>query len=435
MAHKCIIAKISAVEEIPGADKIHVAIVLGERVVVSKEWGVDHIGVFFPVDVQLSEEYCRENNLFRDATKNKDNTKKGFFESNRRVRAQPFLGVKSEGYFAAFESIAYTGVKVGGGWPQFTQGYEFDELNGHKICQKYFSEATLKVKGEANKTKTAKLDFSPLFEKHVDSAQFKHYAESIPAGALLHFHAKVHGTSARMGFLPVLQELPKWQKAINWLFRKEVYKPKYDYDYVVGTRNVVLKDNQKEGFHGSEQFRYDVLEMVKPFLQKGMTIYGEIAGFANGKPIMPKHAIKALKDKRYTEKYGDEVTYTYGCKEHEFRFHIYRITQLMEDGEHIDYTQAQIDKFCEKTGLLGPLNVTSPFVYDGNVEGLRFMVEAHTERQEVLTADYIDPSHISEGIIIRVDDGGFTPKFYKSKSYAFRVMEGMVEVADPEDAS
>lgn len=59
MAHKAIIAKISAVEEIPGADKIHLATVLGEKVVVSKEWGVDHIGVFFPVDVQLSEEYCR----------------------------------------------------------------------------------------------------------------------------------------------------------------------------------------------------------------------------------------------------------------------------------------------------------------------------------------------------------------------------------------
>lgn len=44
MAHKAIVAKISEVIEIPGADKIHVAKVLGENVVVSKEWGVGFEG-------------------------------------------------------------------------------------------------------------------------------------------------------------------------------------------------------------------------------------------------------------------------------------------------------------------------------------------------------------------------------------------------------
>lgn len=429
MGHKAIIAKITAVQDIPNADKIHVATVLGEQVVVSKEWGVGHVGLFFPVDLQLSEEFCKENNLNRDSTKNKDTTKKGFFESNRRVRAQPFLGVRSSGFFASLESIQYAewlGLDA-----THLLGFEFDEINGHKICQKYISESSLVAK-EKNQKQQAKKNYAPLFEKHVDSAQFKHYADSLPKGALIHLQAKVHGTSARMAYLPVLQDLPKWKQKVNDVLRREVFKSKYEYDYVVGTRNVVLKDANKDGFHGSEQFRQDVMEMVKPFLNKGMTLFGEIAGYANGKPIMPKHSVKALKDKRYTEKYGNEVTYIYGCKEHEFRFHVYRITSLTEAGEHIDWTQAQIDKWCEKTGLLGPVAVTEPFVYDGNVEGLRYMVEAFTERSDLLTEDYIDPSHISEGIIIRVDDGSFTPKFYKSKSFAFRAMEGLCEV-DPED--
>src|SRR5690554_3202944 len=93
--HKAIIAKITETTPIPGADRIHVAKVLGESVIVSKEWKEDMVGVLFPVDLQLSEEFCHHNNLFRDSEKNKDKTKKGFFENNRRVRAQPFLKVKS----------------------------------------------------------------------------------------------------------------------------------------------------------------------------------------------------------------------------------------------------------------------------------------------------------------------------------------------------
>lgn len=43
--HKAIVAKITRIEEIPGADRIHLATVLGESVVVSKEWGVGFEGI------------------------------------------------------------------------------------------------------------------------------------------------------------------------------------------------------------------------------------------------------------------------------------------------------------------------------------------------------------------------------------------------------
>jgi hypothetical protein len=92
--YSAFIAKIDRVEPIEKADKIHVAYVLVEPVIVSKEWGVGKVGVFFAPDTQLSVEFCANNNLYRDAEKNSDKTKKGFFENNRRVRAQPFLGIK-----------------------------------------------------------------------------------------------------------------------------------------------------------------------------------------------------------------------------------------------------------------------------------------------------------------------------------------------------
>lgn len=428
MAHKAIVAQVTEIIAIPGADKIQIARVLGENVVVSKEVQVGYVGILFPVDVQLSEEFCHYNNLFRHSHKNADNNKTGFFEDSGRVRAQPFLKIKSEGYFTSLDSLNYLGLND----LPLTVGYQFDEIDGHKICQKYYNEKTLKKIGNQS-VKQKKANETPFFAKHVDSEQFKHFAESIPAGALLSFHSKIHGTSARMGLTLVNKPLNKFKQFVNKVFPN--FFPETAWEYVVGTRNVVLRDESKGGFHGSEQFRFDAMEIVKPYLEKGMTIYGEIAGYANGKPIMPVHSISALKEKAYTKKYGDKVVYSYGCKEHEFRLHVYRISFTRENGEQVDMSQKQMEQWCKDRGILTTFEVAPQMVYNGDVDSLRAKVEALTERPEVLTEDYIDPSHISEGIILRVDSGTLVPKFYKSKSYAFRVCEGLCEAEDPEDSA
>lgn len=421
--HKAIIAEIKETVQIPGADKIQVAKVLGESVIVSKDWNVGMVGVLFPIDLQLSEEFCHYNNLYRDSEMNADKTKKGFFEKNRRVRAQPFMKVKSEGFFADLSCLEYLG-DIG----ELKVGTSFDTMNGRKVCEKYISEQAKIAKGN-NSVKAAKKSYAPLFEKHVDSEQFRHYAESIQKGSILYFHYKRHGTSHRQSYTLVDAELPKWKKIVNRVVK--VF-PEQKWDYVVGTRNVVLRNADKEGHHGSEQFRFDVADMIKPYLEKGMTVYGEIVGYANGRPIMPDHNIKLLKDSRYTKKYGDIVRYSYGCKEHEWKFHVYRITYLNHEGQNIDMTQAQMEKWCNDRDIPTTLEVHPPIIYDGDVDKLRELVHSLTEREEVLTESYIDPSHLSEGIIIREENGSMTPKFYKSKSYAFRVCEGHVEVADEE---
>lgn len=434
MTNKAIVAKIDAVEAIPGADRIHLAKVLGESVVVSKEWGVGYVGVLFPVGVALDPEYASQNNLFRHAAMNADISKTGFFEESARVRAQPFLGVKSEGYFASLESLSYTGILHDLSMP-LELGYTFDTLNGKRICYKYISPETAQKKGQQGPVKQKKATETPFFEKHVDSEQFRHFAERIPVGALLSFHAKVHGTSARVSHTLVEKEIKGFLPRIkNALFGDKTGREQ-KWDIVVGTRNVVLDNPEKEGFHGKEGYRFEVAEMLKPYLDKGMTVYGEIAGYANGSPIMPVHSVKALKDKAFTKKYGETSTYTYGCAQHEYRFHVYRITRLTHSGENIDMSQKEMEKWCNDRGILTTLEVHPQMVYDGDLEKLRTLVEQLTERPEVLTEDYIDPTHISEGIIIRVDAGKARPDFFKNKSYAFRVLEGLCEAADTEDAA
>lgn len=425
---KAIVAKITEVIKIEGADNIQAARVCGESVVVSKSAKVGDVGIFFPTDCQVSHEYAHENNLYRHSTLNKDNTKTGFFEDNRRVKAVTLRKVRSCGYFATFESLAYLPDRVDGLTNMI--GFQFNELHGKQICCKYVSEATKEAIAKQNRPKMAKKIATPFFDKHVDSAQFKHAASMIPVGALIHFHAKVHGTSHRSGLTKVVLELPKWKKFVN------KYLPVFEtekWDYVVGTRNVILTTNEKTGFHGSEQFRFDVAEMLKPFMVKGMTIYGEIAGYANGKPIMAVHQSADTKDKSFQKKYGKDIVYKYGCAEHEYRFHVYRITQLNHDGVNVDYSEAQLEQWCKDRGILGPVNVREPLVYNGDVEYLTKVVDILTERNEILGRDYIDETHPGEGIILRIDTGKMQPYFLKSKAHFFRVMEGMCEAVDTED--
>jgi hypothetical protein len=431
--YKAIIAKIDRVTPIPNADRIHLATVLGESVIVSKDWDVGKVGVLFVAGTQLSEVFTSNNNLFRDAEKNVDKSKKGFFETSRRVRCQPMLGVKSEAFFADLASLEFTGdvstLKVGD---------SFEELNGVKVCNKYLNEKTLRAIGNAN-TKARKKDATPLFKEHIETCQFKQGILAIQKGDLVSIQAKVHGTSQRVAYTKVLNALPTWKEKVNQTLNKFGLNSLFAesrMDYVVGTRRVVLSE-PKEGFHGSEQFRYDILDQLKPYLSKGMTLYLEVAGYANGKPIMATHSTKDLKNKELQKKYGDVVTYKYGCKEHQNRVHVYRITLTTDDGTDIDFTQKQLVDWCNARGILPALDVVEPFVFDGDYDALSAKVEALTERPEVLGEDFIDPTHLSEGVIVRVDRGTTTPLFLKSKNFYFKVMEGIAseKEVDMEDAS
>jgi hypothetical protein len=411
--HKAIIAKVTHTAPIPGADKIHVAYVLGEAVIVSKDVVAGYTGTLFPADLQLSEQYCYENNLNRKSEKNKDITKSGFFDENRKVRVQPFLKVRSQAYFADIKSLNY--IKSG---LVFDIGYTFDTIEGVQVCQKYISKATREARDKQNKPKQAKVTYAPYFEKHKDTEQFKHYAAMIPKGALLSFHAKIHGTSKRCSYTLVTKELPKWKQLVNKIY--PIF-PAQEYAHVVGTRNTVLTEN-KDGFHGSEQFRFDVAKSLEPYMEKGMTIYGEIFGFVNGKPIMAVHQSSATKDKAFQKKYGKDIIYRYGCMDHEFGFHIYRITYSTPEHKNIDFSAKQVEEWCDARNIRTTFEVAPQEIYDGDVDKLIAKVEALTERPELLGEDYIDSSHPSEGIIIRIDDGNLTPKFLKSKAYFFRTM-------------
>lgn len=426
--NQAIIARVTEVKEIPGANSVQISVVLGEFCVTSKEVKQGDVGILFPEGLQLSEEYVHENNLSRRSEDNKDKTKTGFFEQNRRVRAQPFMKVRSTALFMPLSSLEYSGVDV----LTLQVGMEFGELNGKEICKKYISAATRQA-GIANNTKAAKKNFAPNFLEHVDTEHALRNLHRLNKGDIIFWHAKLHGSSIRSAYTQTVVELPKWKQLVNKVL------PLFEdtrWEFVTGSRRVVLKNElEANGFHGSNQWRHDITEKLKPFLTKSMTVYGEAVGYVNGSSIMAKHNSKVLKNKAFTAKYGEEITYHYGCTPDQYKFHIYRITVQDQSGEIRDYSQRELEKWCEDREINHTVEIHSPTVYNGDPEELSKLIVALTEREELMGEDYTCSSIPSEGIILRVENGNKTPLFLKSKSFAFRTMESGVEVEDAEDAS
>lgn len=434
MSHQAIIAKIDKIVEIPGALNIAQAFVLGTPLIVSKESKEGDVGILFPSELRLSEDYCSNNNLFRHSHLNKDNTKSGFFEDSRRVRCQPFMKIKSDGYFAPIDSLYYLKYDL----TKLKVGDMFNELGGKTVCEKYISLQTLNYLNRKNgQLKKIKVVEAPLFREHKDTEQFRYYSHAIPPGALITIFSKSHGTSGRVTHTKIIKTLPWWKKQINKVL--PLFQSEY-WDYLPGSRRCVLfpdKDSGKMGFHGSEQYRWDILESFKPFLSKGMTVYFEILGFVNGGLIMPKHDVTKLKNKKFVEKYGKEMVYKYNCEPHQYKVKVYRISLITESGESIDFTQPQLEEWCDKRNLWAAKPIVPPFIYDGNLEKLSELVEKLAENEENLCEDYIDKDCILEGVIVRADYKDTVPLFLKQKSYSFKFMEGIIreDTIDSEDAS
>ena len=103
------VVTIKKIIPLENCDNVVATPIFGFQAIVSKDTQVGDIGLVFPVESQLSEEYCRENNLYRHAELNKDKNVTGYFEDNRRVRAIKFRGHRSDCLFISLNSLKYTG--------------------------------------------------------------------------------------------------------------------------------------------------------------------------------------------------------------------------------------------------------------------------------------------------------------------------------------
>jgi hypothetical protein len=448
--HCGIVTVLRNVRQHPNADKVKLATCYGNQIVVGLDNQDGDLGVYFPCDLALSNEFAHANNLYRDKTKNSDpNDKPGMFDDNRRVRAQKFRGEISDGFWVPMSYFSFIKKLP---TELLEEGYEFDAIKGTPICNKYINPSTIKAaqQNQPKKTKTAKT--SIMFKEHIDTSHFGRCAHEVKPNDLIIITEKFHGTSHRVGNVLVARKLKWYESILRWLNFKI---DENEWVYLNGTRRVVLEESKRNGpqYH-NPTIRDNAFSLFEGNLRKGETVYLEIVGYDNGStPIMPAVDTSALKDKEFTQKYSNmgnktHMVYSYGCVEGTSDVYVYRMTMTNVDGQSVDYSWDDVMRRCNELGVkyvpelarftvneLKAIEETKGRYFNDDREFQDFLlneVDIYSKG-----ASLVDKTHIREGVCVRLESG-LVPRIYKHKSFEFKVLEGLAKdsgVVDMEESN
>lgn len=399
----------------PNADRLVLATVLGETVIVSNESKTGDMVVYFPSDGQLSEEYCKENDLVRRKDENGEQAG-GFLDPDKRnVRIIKLRGEYSDGLCMPLASLAYTGVDIA----SLAVGDQITIVNGHEICKKYIprtNHSSGSRSTKSGKTRGEAKEKTPYFVEHVDTPQLRFVMHNFKPGDVIVLSEKVHGTSSRNANTLVISHKQTWLDKLLRRPGREIQ----EYKYLVGTRRTTVKDTIG-GFYGDNEFRMKWGKKFVDKLHEGECVFGEIAGWIDGtdKTIMAVADNKKTKDKEFVKQYGKTTTFSYGCEEGQSRYFVYRMTYTMPDGTVIEYPWDLMRRRADEMGF-EVVPELDRFIYTTEED---FMARINKWLDIPST---IDPSHVIEGVVVRaINDPGL--RIAKAKSENFKLIENITK--------
>jgi hypothetical protein len=447
MAYCGYVVKVDQLRKHSNADRLQIATFFGNDTIVGLDVKQGDMGVYFPVDGQLSERFCAVNDLVRRKDENGKQCGGYLDPDKRNIKALKLRGEKSDGLYMPLVAFAdfckISDLKIGD---------TIDTLNGELICQKYIPRSN-RAEGPRGKggPKKVKANIAPTFYEHVDTAQLPYCLAAFKPGDIVQLTLKMHGTSGRTGHLPLVHTKRTIFDKIFCRHGKD-YK---EYGYITGTRRVVLDGIRAGGFYDSDDFRHAMAAKFEGKLHKGEVVYYEIVGFQgpNGAPIMSQVANSKVKDPEFTKQYGATTTFSYGCEQGNgyedenpcCEVYVYRMTMVNEEGDVVEYSPDQIKERCEQMGV----KVVPEFARYIIPEVLTISAGEWVLRQVEAFFDGPDPvgkTHVREGVVVRIlNKSNFA--VYKHKNFSFKVLEGIAkdeatapdmeeaqEVLDNEDA-
>lgn len=397
------VVEIKNVEPIEGKDRIQTATFFGYNAIVSKDSGVGTIGIMFPSETQLSEEYCKNNNLYRDSTKNLDQDKKGYIEDNRRVKAIKFAGVRSDCLFMPLSSIGYTGYD----YESLNVGDQFDMVGKHEVCKKYTKPKRQTSRSKKLLEKKESRTDKKYIPEHIDTDNYFRAAHTIRRNERIVVTQKLHGTSVRIANTYV-KRTPSLVDKIARFFGAKIEE--YEYDYIYGSRRVIKDPNKEQQHYYGTDVWVEASNALNGLLPKGFVVYGEIIGWKEkGSPLMKN--------------------YTYNLHEGTKELYVYRVAHVNIDGVLVDLSWSQVKNFCNAVGVKHV-----PEIWVGrhdNFNAEDFLDKKYSEDINVNCVPLSEGSPCDEGVCVRVE--GIVPKIYKAKSPMFLAHESAMNDEGAED--
>lgn len=407
-------------QRVEGLDNLMKVTVFGNDVLVGRDEEPDQLYLFFPSGTQLSQEFCKNNNLFRDAQLNLNPDSKGFFEPNGRVKAIKFKGVISTGFIIPASSLTVNGMNLD--FLGLKIGDEFNEINGQLICEKYVRKYLHENAAKGDKVakinnRMADLMIPNQFRFHDETSQLARNLHMFKPDDIIAITDKWHGSSCILSKVLINRKLTRWQKLLNWL-GGEVPDRKYAYIYSSGKP----KSNLPKGIEGewiNDNTSYYISNIwkrafddYKETLEDGISLYGELVGFTEGgSPI--------------------QGGYDYGCLPTKYKFVVYRITYTKPDGNVIEFSWQQVKDYCIRRSLEHVQEIYFGKLFDfDEVKFRHHDTETYADKlMSILSDHYIngDCGHCTndvpkEGVVVRID-GKDKFNAFKLKSKTFLKQE------------
>lgn len=406
------IIKLNNIVPHPNADRLKIASIQGNSVIVSLDAKEGDVYVYFPLECAINKEFLSWSNSFSDKSLNADKEVVGFFGKQARVRAVKLRGIPSQGYaLPAQKFLNWLEEKTGKSISLKEEwiNQEFDSFDDILLCEKYVNVVQLKNQNKVNKNQKKVVREPKVvdgqFRFHPDTLQLKKSIHNISPNDYISITQKLHGTSWVASRLLCNKKLTRFEKILK---RFGIKIQDTHYDLLWASRRVLkngfIEIGNKDHFYSYDLWE-EIAKSVEYAIQDSITLYGEAVGYTK------------------TGAYIQDG-YDYGCPVGQFATYIYRITTTNHSGQVYEFSHRQVKDYCERFGL----NMV-PEIYYGNAKDLypELSINDHWHQDflDRLIEDYLEKDCKlckskkvpDEGVCLRRDI--FDSEIYKLKSFKF----------------
>jgi len=414
----CKIVLLPELREHPNADRLSLVTIDNQVIITSRDAVVGSLYVYFPLECQINQDFISYINGFSDAERNRDKTKKGFFNPKRRVRGVKLREIVSEGYLHPASEVNswLKSQKIKFNITESNVGEQFDSFGETLFVQKY----TVPVKHIQDGTKKSKKAresriVEGQFYFHPDTAHLKRELDKISPNDEIEILSKWHGACCVCANLLTKRPLSLVEKIARF-FGAQINDEKYS--VIASSRRVIktkdLRDNPAQSFYDSDVWT-SVANKYQESILPGISLFGELVGHT------PTGAgIQSFKGK----------VYDYGCEFGKCDFFVFRITYTSPKGHVFEFSVPQIIEYCNKYALkhvpvyfVGKAKDKYPDLDIGN--------HWHENFLDRLIAEYLEKDDVycnskglaDEGIVLSKRIGAF--QGFKLKSSRFVLAESV----------